>query len=349
MKKILLSAVSLTALTGSALAADLPNHKAPIATPVAAPLWTGFYAGLNAGYGWGTNSNTNSSLTSTGSIGTLVDYGVNIGVFRLSAPFVGSALGNTRQSMTQSGFIGGAQFGYNYQYGQNIVFGFETDIQGTGMRGNSTASGILAGTTAATRYDLGGNTFTGSQTGSAAMAVSAGVDYLGTARGRVGYLFTPNLLVYGTGGLAYGGAWANVSASGLSNSSVSYSDPIANAALGPGAVSSASQTWTGGGRSNALLVGYSAGGGLEWMFMPNWSLKGEALYYNLGNMNVSTTAIAGAAYGQSALVLGPAAAQNFSGPGIISGNTSVNYQGVTARAGINYHFNFSASPVVAKF
>ena len=62
MKKILLSAVSLAILSGSALAADLPSRKAPVAPPPPPPpMWTGFYAGLNLGGGWsGGNGNSNA-------------------------------------------------------------------------------------------------------------------------------------------------------------------------------------------------------------------------------------------------------------------------------------------------
>jgi outer membrane immunogenic protein len=37
------------------------------------------------------------------------------------------------------------------------------------------------------------------------MTVTKEIDYLGTVRGRLGWLVNPTLLVYGTGGLAYGG------------------------------------------------------------------------------------------------------------------------------------------------
>jgi outer membrane immunogenic protein len=67
------------------------------------------------------------------------------------------------------------------------------------------------------------------------------------------------------------------------------------------------------------------------MFMPNWSVKAEASYWNLGNMNVRTTVVG-------------SAANNYG-----NGTTNVNFQGVKAVAGINYHFNFGATPVVAKF
>jgi opacity protein-like surface antigen len=40
-------------------------------------------------------------------------------------------------------------------------------------------------------------------------SANAKVDYLGTVRGRAGYLVMPPLLTYLTGGLAYGGASSN--------------------------------------------------------------------------------------------------------------------------------------------
>lgn len=338
MKKVLLSSAAVIAFAGSAFAADLPSHKAPVAPPVI-PLWTGFYAGLNAGYAWGTNSNTNSSLWQSGSWSP---YDNTVGAFFSGTSFVGGTLGQSRQSMTQSGFIGGAQFGYNYQWGQNIVVGFETDIQGTAIRGNSTNNGIMSGS--ATTTTSSGYTYNGNTNGYVNTAVSAGLDYLGTARGRVGYLYSPTMLVYGTAGLAYGGAWANVTANGSTNTNIIYN----GLAPSPWAYPTVTQTYTGGGNSSALLVGYSAGGGFEWMFMPSWSLKFEALYYNLGNMNVSTNAIAGSSWGQTAL-WGGDPYQAYAGPGVVSGNTSVNYQGVIAKAGVNYHFNFASAPVIAKF
>jgi outer membrane immunogenic protein len=56
MKKLLLTSVALVAMTGSAIAADLPSQKAPpVVAP--APLWKGFYAGLNAGGTWANSNN----------------------------------------------------------------------------------------------------------------------------------------------------------------------------------------------------------------------------------------------------------------------------------------------------
>ena len=67
------------------------------------------------------------------------------------------------------------------------------------------------------------------------------------------------------------------------------------------------------------------------MFSPNWSLKGEALYWDLGNMNVNTNARASEGSGQ------------------IWGHTSVNYSGIMARAGLNYHINLAAAPIATKY
>jgi len=339
MKKYLLVSLAALAATSvvSASAADLPSRKAaPFYAPPAAS-WTGFYAGLNAGYGWGTNNNTYTSLWNSGS---WADYEISSGTNSDAGPIVGGAFGTNRMGMTQSGFIGGAQFGYNFQWKQNFVIGFETDIQGSGMRGGSNAYGVFGG--GSDGGLLGLTSEWGNQQGLSGSAVSAGLDYFGTARGRIGYLMTPSLLIYGTGGLAYGGAWANATTNGAANTAVIWTG------LFGGGSYSVNQIFVGGGRASALLVGYSAGGGAEWMFMPNWSLKFEGLYYSLGNLNVSTTALAPPAFGA------PGTGENigymaYAGLGFLGGATSVNYQGVIARAGVNHHFNWGTAPVVASY
>jgi len=318
MKKALLNTAALAVVLNAAAAnADtLTTHEAPHIQP-AAPLWTGFYAGLNAGFGWGTNSDANSSMWNAGSWAITEGYSGDI---RAEAPFAGGALGMNRQTMTQSGFSGGAQFGYGYQIGSNFLIGFETDIQGSNARGNASSVGVFGGSSSQSGYTV-------STSGQGENRVSAGLDYLGTARARIGYLFAPNMLAYGTAGLAYGGAWANVVSHGVSNTAIaSYYDYSPET---PGV----SQTFAGGGAGSTLLVGYSAGAGLEWMFTPNWSLKAESIYYNLGNMSLSTVAMAAPVQGPISYL------QTNAGPGTIAGNTSINYQGIIARVGLNYHFN----------
>jgi outer membrane immunogenic protein len=314
MKKALISAVSFATLATTAMAADLPSRKAaPVYAPPP-PMWTGFYAGLNAGYNFGTNSNAASQNWGTNWLTPTGDA-----VLPGTAPISMDAF----SSNTQSGFIGGGQIGYNYQYGSNILLGVEADIQGTGIRGTARGGGAAAGV---------GPAFQGEPTGASSLAVGqtgiqGGVDWLGTVRGRVGYLWTPTLLVYGTGGFAYGGVYANVVQSSYENASF-FTGEYAQ-----------TNTWVGGGRQNQLLTGWTAGGGAEWMFMPNWSLKAEALYWDLGRMNVQTATFGVSGNAES---IGLANSLGW-------GRSSVSYQGVQAKVGVNYHFNWGIAPVVASY
>jgi outer membrane immunogenic protein len=264
------------------------------------------YAGLNAGYNWGTNANAYSQNYGTFVTPAGVAFNSNNAIVPVAMDGVASN--------TQSGFIGGAQFGYNYQYGTSFILGVETDISGSNSRGSGRTNGAAAGAYSglAGTVPLNLNVTAFGSTG-----VQAGLDYLGTVRGRIGYLWSPSLMIYGTGGFAYGGAWANV----------------VQTATAADTIQGFTQTgvWNGAGQQNQLLVGWTAGGGAEWMFMPNWSLKGEALYWDLGRMNIQTTSYSSA------------------GNGIGWGRTNVNYAGVAARAGINYHFNWGTAPIVAKF
>ncbi len=78
--------------------------------------------------------------------------------------------GEASNDSSINGGFGGGQVGYNIQRG-NLVFGVETDIQGSSI----TASGA-----------------------------PSTLEYFGTVRARAGYAFD-RALVYGTGGYAYGG------------------------------------------------------------------------------------------------------------------------------------------------
>lgn len=324
MKKILLASVAtLATLTAfSAVAADLPSRKAPVVVSPP-PMWTGFYAGLNAGYNFGTNANTYSENLG----GNWIDTRSGATLF----PGVGALATGASASNTQSGFIGGGQIGYNYQYGSNIVLGVEADIQGSGIRGSSNGRGAAAAAGPSQSFTFGDMKVTTSTNTSAVgeTTVQSGVDWLGTVRGRIGYLWTPTLLVYGTGGLAYGSAYANVS-------QTAFERPTGTLSIGSFSTSmGANEVWLGGGRQNKILTGWTAGGGAEWMFMPNWSLKAEALYWDLGRQNVQTE-LNTLPHDDGRLNVG-------------WGRTSVSHQGIIARAGVNYHFNWGAAPVVAAY
>jgi outer membrane immunogenic protein len=368
MKKFALSVAALALTAGAALAADLPSRKGPPVLPPPPPpppLWTGFYAGLNAGYGFGTNSNTQSiglgSQDFTG-FGYPRDTKDVVLLARDQRDYLwsgnstlgaGLALSGVGNNSEQHGFIGGGQVGYNYQWGPSFVIGLEADIQGTGIRGTSRTVGLGSDSTTV-GYDRY-HRYSADSTAFGATNVNAGVDWLGTVRGRVGYLFTPTLLAYVTGGLTYGGVYANVNNYGVSSTTINayhYDGKLDERDSGFGF----SHTFIGGGNKSQTLVGWNVGGGLEWLLSPNWSVKAEAIYWNMGNQTLPTVGVAAAP--ESAFVgggrerslsdsrgSGPSAS-----PAVVYGATRVNYQGVIARAGINYHFNwFAPAPVVAKY
>ena len=79
-------------------------------------------------------------------------------------------------------------------------------------------------------------------------------------------------------------------------------------------------TASGASSSSDTLVGWTVGGGVEWAFAPNWSVKGEYLYMDFGSISTSTN-VASAA---------------FVNPNVFS--TSVDLKANIVRAGINYRF-----------
>jgi outer membrane immunogenic protein len=76
-------------------------------------------------------------------------------------------------------------------------------------------------------------------------------------RARLGYLVTPNFMLYGTAGGALG--------------KVDYAASNAGGVVPYATITAFSRT----------QGGWVAGGGLEWMITPNWLLRGEYLYYSL--------------------------------------------------------------------
>lgn len=282
------AALALALSAGSALAADLPSRKGPPAylPPPPPPMWTGFYLGLNAG---GTFGNTGSSTTET--------FGLINGASPIHGWVAGLSAASVANNTDNGGFIGGAQIGYNWQFGNNFVASVEADIQGVASSGGArTGFGVA--------NDPGVGTFV------TLTSHTARLDYFGTVRGRLGWLFTPSLLLYGTGGLAYGG--------------IQTSTNFVTTEL-------ATNVGFGGSTFADTKVGWTAGGGFEWMFWPNWSAKVEYLYYDLGTVR-STGAVI-----QPALDWGYVA------------DTRTRFNGHIVRAGVNYHFNWGAAPVMAKY
>jgi outer membrane immunogenic protein len=156
------------------------------------------------------------------------NMGVKISDADLRSAFAGGvdnpAGGVANNALNSVALIGGLQAGANLQMNR-FVLGVETDFQGTTDKVSTFSSGVTA---------------------------SKALGWFGTARGRVGYLIVPSVLVYGTGGIAYG--HTNVSVN----------------------------SWVTAFNDGAVRAGWTAGGGAEWLFMPKLSIKGEYLYMDLG-------------------------------------------------------------------
>ena len=162
MKKIILASAIIFA-AGSAYAADAVTYEEP--TPVVADTfsWTGGYIGVNAGYAGGKFKHP---ITAQSFDNDWYD------------------IGSGSVDITSSGFIGGVQAGYNWQFDQTVV-GIETDIQASGLKG-----------------EISGHISDGFDTIGAELGSK--VKWFGTTRIRLGYLPTERFMIYATGGVAYG-------------------------------------------------------------------------------------------------------------------------------------------------
>ncbi len=138
-----ISIVALALSAGSAFAADLPSRKEAIVPVAPPPMWSGFYAGLNAGYGFSAGGGSNTTGYEVYNQYAAMTVGPRSATMTNTGNIDGLGWATTGYAnQNQSGFIGGGQIGYNYQYGQSIVLGIETDIQGTGIRGGGSYMGL---------------------------------------------------------------------------------------------------------------------------------------------------------------------------------------------------------------
>ena len=141
----------------------------------------------------------------------------------------GGGWGSTNNIDSSGGFVGGT-LGYNWQQGQ-AVFGIETDIAWSGISG----SGVIG-----------------------AVPVSAGSDWFGTVRGRLG-LAADRALWFVSGGLAYG--------------NINATSPLQSV--------------------DTTNAGWALGAGVEFALAGPWTAKVEYLHIDLGDTNFTVGALAG--------------------------------------------------------
>jgi outer membrane immunogenic protein len=136
--------------------------------------------------------------------------------------------------------------------------------------GNFSTNGFLIGGTLGGNYQFGqfviglegdgdwtdiNGTFTGTGGTGCGFGCKTGNDWLATIRGRAGWAWD-RVLFYGTGGAAFGNIQASYAGASLSTVSTQ--------------------------------TGWTAGAGVEWAFLPNWTAKFEYLYVDLGNTTCAT-------------------------------------------------------------
>lgn len=161
----MLTVIGSLAAATIAPAADLvPPYKAPLPAVVVND-WSGFYIGAHGGWGWGNDPFT-----------------------EVFPPGVQARVpGVTVSDVKSNGFVAGFHAGFNQQW-SNWVGGLEIDLSGTGIKGSTSNSAT--------------NTI-GLSTATQSVSVDDKFELLGSARARLGFLATPNLLLYGTGGLGW--------------------------------------------------------------------------------------------------------------------------------------------------
>lgn len=180
--------------------------------------------------------------------------------------------------LTAGGFFGGLQGGWNWQM-DRLLLGIEGDIS-------------LA--------DINAEAELYSKTAEASVSGGSTVDWFATARLRGGYLANPDLLLYATGGLA----WGSVSAS--------YDIDL----NGFGSLDDS---------TSKSQMGWTLGGGFEYAVTHNISLKTEYLYVDLGSARLLKEDLGGTGAGQANR-----------GSTTLKIDQDVSFH--TVKAGINYRF-----------
>jgi outer membrane immunogenic protein len=227
-------------------AADLrvPINKAP---PAIATSWIGFYFGLGVGARSTLADATVTSGTAIFAGGPPNDLFFGCGTI---APCVtGEPLNGTSARINP-------YLGYNWQIAARWVVGIEGDF-GWGSR-TTTLSGM-------------------SYPGPPSFVTTNPNDSFGikttwdaSARGRVGYLLDPAIMVYATGGAA----WLHVEASSVCDATLAFSHCGPPLPLAPGTITHVT-----------TKTGWTLGGGLEAAFWGNWILRAEYRYADFGTIS----------------------------------------------------------------
>lgn len=227
-------------MTNTATAADMDYMVSPpVYQPTYQPIWQGFYIGAHGGGG-------EAGFEGLGELDLGHDF-EDFGIFDdLGLDYDDGVVTLFRTTLKPDGLLVGGQAGYNWQSG-SLVLGIEGDVSFSDWSHNRTI------------FDTDEGDFFGPYEERAFGTASAEVDMLASLRGRLGMAFD-NILVYGTGGVA----WADAKAGGRI-----YAEDADGVVL------------LDESRSTDFSdLGFVAGGGVSWMVFPQtFSVGLEGLYY----------------------------------------------------------------------
>ncbi|WP_294643531.1 outer membrane beta-barrel protein [uncultured Aureimonas sp.] len=231
--KFLLTSAALVALSAPAFSADVVYEEpaAPVVALAPAYTWTGFYIGGQAGAAFNNESGD-------------VEYNPATGAFFPSTSFVAGD-----DNSDDAAFVGGAHVGFDYQI-DSLIIGAVADINYIDA---STISSYTLGTVA-TGFDTFG--------------VSQDINFIATARAKIGFLPTERLAIYATGGVAYADTDVEFVSPGILNATRGFATSV---------------------RSDNDDVGYAVGGGVDYLVTQNFSVGLEYLYTDIGETNLDVT------------------------------------------------------------
>ncbi|TDR85245.1 TonB-dependent receptor domain-containing protein [Enterovirga rhinocerotis] len=198
--------------------------------------WTGFYLGGHGGFG---QSRLDGTMTAAD--GSVAGYPI------AETP-----------KLKGSGFVFGLNAGYNHQFGNGLVVGIEGDIvkpqTGHSEYAYATESERSGGFTDLLRLR------------NIEATRSSDIEWLTTIRGRLGYALTDNLMVYGTGGVAFA-RQHDRRTQFVTMVNGTSTLPVAQFVTVPSFTEGASLS----------RIGFAIGGGAEYAIGEGWSVKGEYL------------------------------------------------------------------------
>jgi outer membrane immunogenic protein len=318
------AAMQLVPLALSASAAELPSTKdAPYEF---VPLWKGFYFGAHGG---GTQGNTK--------LHDQFDY--------VGDPTVDAA-------SSKIGWLAGGQLGYNIQYNR-FVFGLEADAGYLSTKLSKSIDGLAPkdGTCTATYGPGDSQTYIG-QMCEVNAKYSTSSDLYGDLTARAGFLLG-NTLLYAKGGAAVLNSSLNSSYSGGNCTTDTAPDgQLGTCGWGNWTGPKWDRTWkptytTTPGRSifnfdhSDLLIGWTAGAGVEYKLNTSWSIKAEYQHFDFGKMSVSYKgcyAIPGTP--GTCANLDPKYSNHYTST--IEGKSDVSITADAIKLGINYHLSDEA-------